>query len=192
MPEISYAAVMNAPRPRVWEFVRDMNNWAPLTRGYQSHEVLNDQESVWTVKGDLGPISRITKVHVTITEWVEGERVGFTVRGLNEPISGEGAIRLGDNGNAGQTQIRGEATIAFGGSLGPVVNELIAPFIRSGADELVTKITLAVTGQAPLPAKRRVFLLDMSVAVWRALKAAVLGLLRALARPFRRGDRQRP
>jgi len=110
MPEISYVAVMNAARPRVWEFVRDINNWAPLTHGYQAHEVLNDRESVWTVKGDLGPISRVTKFHVTITEWIEGERVSFSVRGLNEPINGEGAIRLGDDGNAGRTGIRGEAT----------------------------------------------------------------------------------
>lgn len=182
MPEISYTAIMNAPRPRVWEFVRDMNNWAPFTKGYQAHDVLNDRESLWTVKGDLGPISRVTKFHVTITEWVEGERVAFTVRGRNEPLSGEGAIQLRDDGNGAQTEIRGEATIEFGGSLGPVVNELIVPFIRLGADELVTKIVVAITGEQPIRATRRVFLLDLAVALWNALLAGLRSVVRAAGR----------
>lgn len=147
MPAISYTTTMGAPRGRVWDFVRDMNNWAPFTRGYQSHEVLSERESVWTVRGDLGPISRITKVEVHITEWVEGERVGFKVKGLNEPLTGGGAIMLSDVEGGVRTEIRGDATIEFGGSLGPVVNHLIGPFIESGADELVVQIVQAVTGE---------------------------------------------
>jgi carbon monoxide dehydrogenase subunit G len=168
MPAISYTTLMQAPRPQVWDFVRDMNNWAPFTRGYQQHEVLNDRESVWTVKGDLGPISRVTKVHVTITEWIEGDRVAFTVRGLNEPISGGGAIVLSDGSAGDQTEIRGDATIEFGGTIGPVVNHLIVPFIEDGADELVLRIVEAVTG-APAARERR-SLVSMSLAViWRLL-----------------------
>ena len=145
MPEITYTTTMQAPRADVWEFVRDMNNWAPFARGYQTHELLNERESVWTVKVDLGPISRVTKFHVSIVEWVEGERVAFTVNGLNEPITGQGAIQLSDDGPG--TRIVGDATLAFGGSLGPVVNQLIVPWIQAGADELVTKIVAAVSGE---------------------------------------------
>lgn len=189
MPEISYTATMNAPRARVWEFVRDMSNWAPFTHGYQSHEELNERESVWTVKADLGPISRITSVHVTITEWVEGERVAFTITGRNEPVTGEGAIQLSDEAGAARTEIRGEAVVQFGGSLGPVMNELIVPFIRSGADELVTKIVLAITGEQPVSRTRRVFIFEFAAALWSALVAALRSLGRAAAGllPRRRG-----
>ena len=100
MPGISYTTKMNAPRARVWEFVKDMDNWAPFVQGYQSHVKINDRESIWTVKGEIGPMSRVTKAHVIITEWVEGERVAFTVKGMNEPITGEGAIIISDGDRA--------------------------------------------------------------------------------------------
>ncbi len=188
MPTVNYTTTMAAPRAVVWEFVRDMNNWAPFTRGYQSHEIINERESIWTVKGDLGPISRVTKFHITITEWVEGERVGFTVRGLNEPITGAGAIQLSDAAEDSRTEIRGEATLNFGGSIGPVVNHLIGPFIKSGADELVTKIIIAIVGEAP---PRRPFVLFIPF-IWmgKAFRALVRGLRRAIGR--KDGGRDRP
>lgn len=155
-----------------------MNNWAPFTHGYQSHEVLNDRESIWTVKGDLGPISRVTRVHVTITEWLEGDRVGFSVEGLSEPLAGQGAIDLRDGDTATTTVIRGEATINFGGSLGPVVNHLIAPFIQAGADELVARIVIAITGEAPERPRRLPLILAPLAGVWSGLRA----IFRRLAR----------
>ncbi len=144
MPAVTYTTTIDVTRGDVWRFVRDMNNWAPFTKGYQSHEVINDQESIWTVKGDLGFISRTTKFHVRITEWIEGERVAFTVEGLNEPIKGEGAIQLKDTADGTGTEIRGEATLNFGGPLGPVINRFITPGVKEGADELLTKIVAAV------------------------------------------------
>jgi carbon monoxide dehydrogenase subunit G len=187
VPDISYTTTMGASRPKVWDFVRDMDNWAPFTRGYQSHEVIDDRESVWVVKGDLGPISRITKVRVNITEWVEGEKVGFTVRGLNEPVEGSGAILLSDTAAGARTEIRADATIAFGGSLGPVVNHLIGPFIESGADELVAQIVMAVTGEEVERERRGRLALALAV-VWKFLTLPMLPL-RAL---WRRGARPAP
>ena len=168
MPAITYTTTMGASRTRVWEFVRDMNNWAPFTRGYQTHEVVSERESIWTVRGDLGPISRITRVEVHITEWIEGERVGFTVKGINEPLTGGGAIVLSDAEAGVRTQIRGDATIEFGGSLGPVVNHLIAPFIESGADELVVQIVQAVTGEEVERQKQSRLALALAV-LWNTL-----------------------
>jgi carbon monoxide dehydrogenase subunit G len=149
MPTVSYTTTIDVPRGEVWGFVRDMNNWAPFAKGYQSHEVINDRESIWIMKGDLGFISRTTKFHVRITEWIEGDRVAFTVQGLNEPIKGEGAIQLDDTGDASGTEIRGDASLSFGGPMGPIVNKFIGPWVQSGADELVTKIVAAVR-QTPL------------------------------------------
>lgn len=175
---------MGAPRPRVWDFVRDMNNWAPFTRGYQSHEILNEFESLWIVRGDLGPISRVTKVQVLITEWIEGERVAFTVKGINEPLTGGGAIMLADSHGGQRTEIRGDATIEFGGSLGPVVNHLIAPFIESGADELVVQIVEAVTGEHVEREKRSRIGLALAV-IWSALTVPLV-VLRQLWRGITR------
>jgi carbon monoxide dehydrogenase subunit G len=180
MPEISYTTTMQAPRADVWEFVRDIDNWAPLATGYQGHEVVDERESIWTIKGDVGPISRVTKFRITIEEWIEGDRVAFAVQGLNEPITGQGVIRLSDSGP--RTEILGEGTLEFGGNLGPVVNYLLEPWVQAGADELVTKIVAAVTGEAVRPRRRwRVVLSALwwyVTSVWRGLKGLVARLWR--------------
>ena len=106
MPQVNYTATIDIARPDVWEFVKDMNNWAPFAQGYQEHEVINERESVWTVKGEVGPISRLTQFHVKITEGIEGEGVEFTLDGLNEPITGGGSIRLVDSESLRDTPAR--------------------------------------------------------------------------------------
>ena len=174
MPAVDYTATIDVARATVWEFVKDINNWAPFARGYQEHELLNDNESIWTVKGDVGPISRLTKFHVIVTEWMEGEGVAFTLKGLNESVSGDGSIKLVDTEGGGGTHIVGAATIEFGGSIGPVINQLFAPWARAGADELVTKIAITLQPSYVRP-KRPFFVVRWARSFWRFL----LGIVRA-------------
>jgi carbon monoxide dehydrogenase subunit G len=168
VPIVDYTAVIDVPRATVWDFVKDIDNWAPLAKGYQSHETVSDTESIWTVKGDIGPISRVTKFEVHITDWVEGDKVGFTLKGLNEAITGEGAINLSDTNDGAGTEIRGDALLEFGGSIGPIINHLFVPWALEGADELVTKIALALqpTYEAP---KRPFFLIDWAGKLWHVI-----------------------
>jgi len=144
MPKVDYTTTIDVPLAEVWDFVRDMNNWAPFVKGYLSHEVLNDRESLWNVKADVGPLSKATKARVDITEWVDGERVAFTLKALEDPIKGAGVIQLREARAGAGTEIRGEATLEFGGMMGPIVNRLIGPLVRDQAEELVTKIVAAV------------------------------------------------
>lgn len=94
MPEVSYTTVVRAPRQDVWDFVKDMGNWAPLITGYQDHEVINELDSMWTLKGDVGVLSRKVRFRVHITEWTEPTRVAFTMTGETEQIRGEGIFEL--------------------------------------------------------------------------------------------------
>jgi carbon monoxide dehydrogenase subunit G len=169
MPKVDYTATIEVPRATVWDFVKDMNNWAPLAKGYQEHEVVNETESLWTIKGDIGPISRVTKFHVTITEWLEGEGVGFALKGLNESITGEGAIRLNEIAGGASTEVRGEALLEFGGSLGPVINQMFVPWAKQGADELVTKIAITLQPDYQKP-KRPFFIIAWLQGLGRFLK----------------------
>lgn len=148
MPEVTYTTRMTTPRSMVWPFVADINNWAPLVKGYQSHQIINDRESIWTVRVEVGPLSRITKAQIQITEWVEGEKVAFTLKGINEPVTGAGAITIHDDGPG--TEISGTGNIEFGGTMGRMVNRLLAPFVESVTDDLVTKVVAAVQGPSPL------------------------------------------
>jgi carbon monoxide dehydrogenase subunit G len=71
-----------------------MDHWAPFLTGYQSHEKQSDTESVWTLKGDVGVLARTLRFRVTVTEWAGPSRVRFALKGLNEPMSGEGAFTM--------------------------------------------------------------------------------------------------
>jgi carbon monoxide dehydrogenase subunit G len=94
MPEVTYTTVMNLPVATIWDFVKDMNQWAPMLTGYQGHEVQSETDSVWTLKGDVGILSRTVKLAVHITEWVDAERVSFTLTGLNEVVEGGGTFTM--------------------------------------------------------------------------------------------------
>lgn len=96
MPEVEYATTMSLPRPLIWEFVKDMNNWAPFLTGYQKHEILDETDSVWTLKGDVGILSRVVRLQAHITRWVDQERVEFTLTGLNEKVDGGGVLVMDD------------------------------------------------------------------------------------------------
>jgi carbon monoxide dehydrogenase subunit G len=95
VPEVEYTTQVARPREAVWDFVKDMNNWAPYLTGYQAHEVLSETDSVWTLKGDVGVLARIVKLKAHVTEWNGPERVSFTLTGLNEQVDGDGTLEMG-------------------------------------------------------------------------------------------------
>jgi carbon monoxide dehydrogenase subunit G len=82
----------------IWDFVKVMDNWAPYVTGYQSHEVIDDADSIWTLKGDVGVLSRVVQFRVHITEWAGPARVAFTMSGINEQTEGEGLFVMGPVG----------------------------------------------------------------------------------------------
>lgn len=94
MPEVRVTASVNKPVEAVWPWVREMDNWAPMLRGYQAHRKESDTESVWTLTGDLGPMSKTIDMAVLITEWVDGTRVAFTLEGIGEAVSARGAFDI--------------------------------------------------------------------------------------------------
>ena len=94
MPEAEYSTTARLPVQVIWDYVRDMDNWARFLRGYQSHVKQNETESVWVLKGDVGMVTRTVKFRVHIDEWGEPSRVRFTLKGVNEPMEGGGEFRL--------------------------------------------------------------------------------------------------
>lgn len=101
MPEAEHSTTARLPVPVIWGYVREMDNWAPFLRGYQSHEKQSDTDSIWVLKGDVGMMTRTVKFHVHIDEWGEPSRVLFTLKGLNEPMQGGGEFRLAPYEDAG-------------------------------------------------------------------------------------------
>jgi carbon monoxide dehydrogenase subunit G len=94
MPEVTYETTLNLPVATVWDFVKDMNNWAPFLTGYQKHEIVNETDSIWTLKGDVGVLSRVVQLKAHVTEWAGPSRVSFTLTGLNEEVEGGGTLLM--------------------------------------------------------------------------------------------------
>lgn len=94
MPEVEYSTVIRLSRETIWAFVSDMNNWAPMLTGYQSHQILDETDSIWTLKGDVGVLSRTVQLKAHVTEWNGPDKVSFTLTGLNEIVEGGGTLRM--------------------------------------------------------------------------------------------------
>ena len=94
MPEAEFTTTAKLPVETIWDFVKEMDNWAEYVTGYQSHEKQSETDSVWVLKGDVGVMARVLKFHVHITEWSGPSRVSFELKGLNEPMEGSGSFEL--------------------------------------------------------------------------------------------------
>jgi len=94
LAEAEYTTTTQVPPARVWDFVAEMDHWARFVTGYQTHAKRSETESQWTLKGDVGVLSRKLVFDVEITEWSIGKRAAFRLKGVNEPMEGEGVFSL--------------------------------------------------------------------------------------------------
>lgn len=58
MPSKKHSVIVKAPLEKVWDFVRSMDNWAPLVPGYIQHQIISDLVSTWEFKTDIGFIKK--------------------------------------------------------------------------------------------------------------------------------------
>ncbi len=134
MPEVAYETIIQRPREAVWEFVKDMNNWAPFLTGYQRHEIVSDTDSIWTLKGDVGVLSRTVRLEAHVTEWNGPERVSFTLRGLDEPVEGGGTLVMTEHVGVSATEAVTPAPGLLGRMLGAFSRWLFRLMHGSGAE----------------------------------------------------------
>jgi len=92
--EADYTTTARIPREVIWDFVKDLDNFAPFFMGYQEHHQETETESIWVLKGDLGAMTRMLKFKVNITEWNGPDIVRFEITGINEAMTGVGTFEL--------------------------------------------------------------------------------------------------
>lgn len=124
---------------KIWDFVHDMNNWAPLVPGYITHEIINENESTWQFKGDLGFMKKTVKLKIDIREWNEPVSVIFDLKGTSDNFKGGGHFKatIIDDEN---TTMEGFLDITAGGAMGPMVNAILKNFVPKTAQELTDNI----------------------------------------------------
>ncbi len=166
MPEVHASAPVNRPLPEVWAFVSEMDNWAPMLKGYQKHEKQSETESTWTLNGDLGPFSKVVDMKVEVVEWADSERVTFTLEGITEVFTGKGSLELGSEAAPRTAWERfwdwllrrelpqGDVFAIFnfqidaGGPMGPMINPMLGPYAKLVAEDLVTSVAARLLAQS--------------------------------------------
>jgi carbon monoxide dehydrogenase subunit G len=101
VPETEYSAEIEASVEQVWSFVEVLENWAPYLVGFERLERVDERRSIWTLRGDVGVLSREVDLQADITLWEPLRRVEFTVTGLTERLDGNGSFLLEDLGAGG-------------------------------------------------------------------------------------------
>ena len=130
MAEVEFTTTAKLPVQTIWTFVSEMDNWAPLLTGYQTHEKQNDNDSVWTLKGDLGSLTRTVKFQVNVTEWAGPERVTFDLKALNEAIEGAGEFVMARYDEASAEPSSSDQVVAASQSEPGFFGRLLAALLR--------------------------------------------------------------
>lgn len=139
MASCTHQAEVNIPIAAIWKFVSDIGNWAPLVPGYIAHEVLNDKESTWSFKTDMGIIKKKIELKVDITNWQEPTKVTFQLTGLNEKFSGHGYF-LAEKGRNKKNIMTGSLEISAEGMMAKVANSML----NTSLPEITAELTEAV------------------------------------------------
>lgn len=120
---------IRVPLGDVWTYVSAPSNWAEQFPGYESfEEKVPDSEYIWTVKIGLGGLVRTVKVRVHVTAWDEPHHVSFGLKGITEPITGQGAFDARPAGVA-LTDVTLTLSIAGSGNMANMMEAMARPVV---------------------------------------------------------------
>lgn len=119
----------------MWEFIKDMENWATCMPGYVSFQQVSEAVSIWALKGDLGIFKRTVDFTVTVTEKKRPEWIAFTLEAKSEGIKGEGSYKAVATGvNATDVEFNLEMTGT--GFTAKVINVVLAKTLPRDCEQL--------------------------------------------------------
>jgi len=78
MPTREVTFTVKLPIRSVWSFMIDRKEVGCLFPGCKGVEIINDLDSIWTIKMSLGPFSRTIEMHAHTNEMIEQKRIAWT------------------------------------------------------------------------------------------------------------------
>jgi carbon monoxide dehydrogenase subunit G len=78
MPKREVVFNIKLPIASVWSFMIDRKEVGCLFPGCKGVEILNDLDSIWSIRMSLGPFSRTIEMHAHTTDMVEHQRLEWT------------------------------------------------------------------------------------------------------------------
>jgi carbon monoxide dehydrogenase subunit G len=139
MPSGLHQVEVKLSLDEVWNFVKDMDNWAPLVPGYIDHKKINERQSTWEFKSDVGIMKKKVNLLIDIKEWIEPTRVTFQLKGINEKFTGNGYFEA-ESISPNRTKMVGFLDINAEGAMSSLVNNILKTTIPKTAEEMAIAI----------------------------------------------------
>lgn len=140
MPCGMHQVELELPIEVVWDFVKDMDNWASFIPGYIQHGKLNNHLFTWEFKSNIGILKKKVNLVIDIKEWNEPNKVSFDFKGRSEKYYGEGyfeATALNKN----KTKLIGFMEINACGAMESVFNYVLKTALPKSAEEMARAIS---------------------------------------------------
>ncbi|BAC14593.1 hypothetical protein [Oceanobacillus iheyensis HTE831] len=143
MVKCHHEVKLNTKSIRVWEFIEDWSNWVEIVPGYQEHQIVSNEESIWKIHGEVGTFKKDTHIHVRILEIKAPSSILFTVDALNEQCLGKGSLHV-KSFNQNDTIMSGNMELTIKGWKGtmvyPIVKQLLPKILEDFMEKISTKI----------------------------------------------------
>lgn len=131
MPSKELVFTIKLPIEYVWSFMSDRREVGCLFPGCVAVKIINDLDSVWTVKFSLGPFTRTLEMKTRTTETVAPERLSWVASGENMKAAGSVVLRnLSEEVTEIKYRIEGHVTGRFGFLQDVVVAEKLGEIAR--------------------------------------------------------------
>ncbi|MFJ7726437.1 CoxG family protein [Neobacillus sp. NPDC097160] len=140
MPSGMHQVEVGVPINKVWNFIKDMDNWAPLIPGYIHHQKFTKRQSTWEFYSDIGILKKKVSLMINIKEWNEPTKVSFTLQGVNEKFSG-GGYYLAEAIDKNKTRMTGFLDMTAEGPMGFMINGVLNSYIPKITEEMVIAIS---------------------------------------------------
>lgn len=158
MIETEQTVVIEAAIAQVWDYVSDIERWAALMPGMRECEVVDANDSKWTIKVGVGGLVRTVRVNVHVDEWDGPGRVLFSYALDGDPVKGGGTYTARLVG-AARTEIVLQVRVEGGGPMAPMWEAMGKPLLpqlaKGFANQLKAEIETAhapASASAPVPA----------------------------------------
>ncbi|RLL46776.1 SRPBCC family protein [Oceanobacillus piezotolerans] len=139
------------PINQIWRFVSEMDNWAPLIPGYESHQKINIKKSIWKLHGDIGIMQKTVIVHIDITEWIEPDKISFTLATASKTCVGSGYFQAKAIGPE-KTEMTGFLDIGINGRMKTVVSPVLKSLVPKIGKDFTEKVAKAMISKEKIRA----------------------------------------
>lgn len=139
MIETTQTVVARAPINGVWDYVREIDNWANLMPGLQDCEIADEDNSRWTLKVGAGALVRTVRVAVHVEKWDGPGYAAFKFKLEGDPVAGQGTY-LAKATSSGATEISLGIQVRGSGPMAPMWETMGKPLLPSFASAFAEQL----------------------------------------------------